>query len=85
MTDVKLFLELAEALGAAVGASRVAVDDGRFARSQQIVMRWGLVLMGSALLVGLAAAWWLSRQLGALRAYADAVRSGAYPDDAHSY
>lgn len=36
VTDVKLFLELAEALGAAVGASRVAVDDGRFARSQQI-------------------------------------------------
>jgi len=46
------------------------------ARSQQIVMRWGLVLMGSALLVGLAAAWWLSRQLGALRAYADAVTAG---------
>jgi electron transfer flavoprotein alpha subunit len=36
VTDVTLFLELAEALGAAVGASRVAVDDGRFARSQQI-------------------------------------------------
>ena len=46
------------------------------ARNQQIVMRWGLVLMGSALLVGLAAAWWLSRQLGALRAYADAVTAG---------
>jgi len=36
VTDVTLFHELAEALGAAVGASRVAVDDGRFARSQQI-------------------------------------------------
>jgi electron transfer flavoprotein alpha subunit len=36
VTDVKLFHELAEALGAAVGASRVAVDDGRFPRSQQI-------------------------------------------------
>jgi electron transfer flavoprotein alpha subunit len=36
VTDVKLFHELAEALGAAVGASRVAVDDGRFLRSQQI-------------------------------------------------
>jgi electron transfer flavoprotein alpha subunit len=36
VTDVKLFNELAEALGAAVGASRVAVDDGRFQRSQQI-------------------------------------------------
>jgi electron transfer flavoprotein alpha subunit len=34
--DVKLFHELAQALGAAVGASRVAVDDGRFPRSQQI-------------------------------------------------
>ncbi len=36
VTDVKLFHELAQALGAAVGASRVAVDDGRFPRSQQI-------------------------------------------------
>jgi electron transfer flavoprotein alpha subunit len=36
VTDVGLFHELAQALGAAVGASRVAVDDGRFPRSQQI-------------------------------------------------
>jgi len=36
VTDVALFHELAQALGAAVGASRVAVDDGRFARNQQI-------------------------------------------------
>lgn len=36
VTDVPLFHELAQALGAAVGASRVAVDDGRFPRSQQI-------------------------------------------------
>jgi electron transfer flavoprotein alpha subunit len=36
VTDVALFQELARALGAAVGASRVAVDDGRFPRSQQI-------------------------------------------------
>jgi electron transfer flavoprotein alpha subunit len=36
VTDVTLFHELAQALGAAVGASRVAVDDGRFARNQQI-------------------------------------------------
>ncbi|PXW99315.1 electron transfer flavoprotein alpha subunit apoprotein [Sphaerotilus hippei] len=36
VTDVALFHELAEALGAAIGASRVAVDDGRFTRPQQI-------------------------------------------------
>jgi len=36
VTDVELFHQLAQALGAAVGASRVAVDDGRFPRSQQI-------------------------------------------------
>ena len=36
VTDVGLFHELAQALGATVGASRVAVDDGRFPRSQQI-------------------------------------------------
>lgn len=34
--DLEGFLALANALGAAVGASRVAVDDGRFDRSQQI-------------------------------------------------
>lgn len=36
VTDIALFHALAQALGAAVGASRVAVDDGRFVRSQQI-------------------------------------------------
>ena len=46
------------------------------ARSQNVVAGWGLVLMGTALLVGIAAAWWLSRQLGALRRYADAVAAG---------
>jgi two-component system sensor histidine kinase CreC len=46
------------------------------ARSQKVVARWGMVLMGAALLVGIAAAWWLSRQLGALRRYADAVTAG---------
>ncbi|MEO6227905.1 MAG: two-component system sensor histidine kinase CreC [Thermomonas sp.] len=46
------------------------------ARSQAVVLRWGLVLMGTALLVGLLAAWWLSRQLNALRRYADAVAAG---------
>src|SRR3546814_3758435 len=33
-------------------------------RSQQAVLRWGLVLLGTALLVGVLAAWWLSRQVG---------------------
>lgn len=46
------------------------------ARSQATMLRWGLVLMGSALLVGLLAAWWLSRQLRTLRRYADAVSAG---------
>lgn len=46
------------------------------ARSQSVILRWGLVLLGAALLVGLLAAWWLSRQLGALRRYADAVTQG---------
>lgn len=45
-------------------------------RSQDIILRWGLVLLGTALLVGLLAAWWLSRQLGGLRRYADAVTAG---------
>ena len=46
------------------------------ARSQQVILRWGWVLLGSALLVGLLASWWLSRQLAALRRYADAVAAG---------
>lgn len=46
------------------------------ARSEGVILRWGLVLLGSALLVGLVAAWWLSRQLGGLRRYADAVTAG---------
>lgn len=50
------------------------------ARSQRTVLRWGWVLLGSALLVGLLAAWWLSRQLGSLRRYADAVTAGERAD-----
>ena len=46
------------------------------ARSQDIIAFWGFVLMGAALLAGLVAAWWLSRQLDALRRYADAVSAG---------
>jgi two-component system sensor histidine kinase CreC len=45
-------------------------------RSQDTILRWGFVLLGAALAIGLVAAWWLSRQLGALRRYADAVTAG---------
>lgn len=58
------------------------------ARSQAVVLRWGFVLMGAALLVGVMAAWWLSRQLGALRRYADAVAAGeraSLPDAAGEF
>lgn len=46
------------------------------ARSESIVLRWGMVLLGVALAIGLLAAWWLSRQLTGLRRYADAVTHG---------
>jgi two-component system sensor histidine kinase CreC len=46
------------------------------ARSQGVILRWGMVLLGAALLIGLLAARWLSRQLGGLRRYADAVTAG---------
>ncbi len=36
VADVPSFLELARTMGAAVGASRVAVDDGRFTRDKQV-------------------------------------------------
>jgi two-component system sensor histidine kinase CreC len=46
------------------------------ARSQDTVLRWGWVLMGAALLIGLLVAWWLSRQVNALQRYAHAVTAG---------
>src|SRR5687767_7637986 len=45
-------------------------------RSQDIVLQWGIALLGVALLVGIAASIWLSRQLGGLRRYAQAVTAG---------
>ena len=47
-----------------------AAPPHRSKRSQQAVLRWGLVLLGTALLVGVLAAWWLSRQVGRLQRYA---------------
>lgn len=58
------------------------------ARSQGVILRWGFVLLGAALLIGLLAAWWLSRQLGALRRYAHAVTVGeraTLPDGAGEF
>lgn len=46
------------------------------ARSERTILRWGFVLLGTALAVGLLASWWLSRQLVGLRRYADAVTAG---------
>lgn len=46
------------------------------ARSERTILHWGFVLLGTALAVGLLAAWWLSRQLGGLRRYADKVTAG---------
>ncbi|QDH69720.1 two-component system sensor histidine kinase CreC [Marilutibacter alkalisoli] len=46
------------------------------ARSQSVVRRWGLLLMGVALGVGVVAAWWLSRQVQGLQRYARAVTAG---------
>ena len=45
-------------------------------RSERIVRRWGLVLLGAALTIGFLAAWWLSRQLGGLQRYARAATEG---------
>ncbi|RDZ27862.1 two-component system sensor histidine kinase CreC [Lysobacter silvisoli] len=66
--------------GRIVGSLTVAKPNRTIApfieRSQRVVLRWGGVLMGAALLIGLIAAWWLSRQLGRLRRYAHAVTAG---------
>jgi two-component system sensor histidine kinase CreC len=69
-----------DASGRIVGVLTVAKPNRVIApfieRSQTIVLRWGGVLLGVALLVGVLAAWWLSRQLGLLRRYAQAVSAG---------
>ncbi|MDO5506348.1 MAG: two-component system sensor histidine kinase CreC [Pseudoxanthomonas suwonensis] len=69
-----------DADGALIGVLTVAKPNRAMApfiaRSQAVVTRWGLVLMGAALLIGVLAAWWLSRQLGSLRRYAQAVTAG---------
>lgn len=66
--------------GAVIGVLTVSKPNQAMApfiaRSQGVVLRWGLVLLGAALLVGLLASWWLTRQLDGLRRYADAVTAG---------
>ncbi|PNS09785.1 two-component system sensor histidine kinase CreC [Solilutibacter silvestris] len=44
--------------------------------SRDVMLHWGLLLLGTALLIGIAMAWWLSHQLGILRRYALAVSDG---------
>ena len=69
-----------DADGRIAGVLTVAKPNGAIApfieRSQQAVLRWGLLLLGVALLVGVLAAWWLSRQVGRLQRYAQAVTAG---------
>ncbi|MEF3081935.1 two-component system sensor histidine kinase CreC [Luteimonas sp. SMYT11W] len=58
------------------------------ARSERTILRWGFLLLGTALAVGMLAAWWLSRQLGGLRRYADKVTAGeraTLPDSAGEF
>ena len=66
--------------GRIIGALTVAKPNRTMepfiARSEGVVRRWGLVLLGAALSIGLLAAWWLSRQLGGLQRYARAVTEG---------
>lgn len=66
--------------GRIVGVLTVAKPNRTIApfieRSQSKVLGWGLALMGVSLLIGVLAAWWLSRQLGRLRRYAQAVTAG---------
>lgn len=56
VTDVELFQQLAQALGAATGASRVAVDDGRFPRHKQIGATGTAVQARGYLAIGISGA-----------------------------
>jgi two-component system, OmpR family, sensor histidine kinase CreC len=71
---------LYDAQGRIIGVLTVAKANRTIApvisRSQAVVIRWGALLLGVALVVGLVAAWWLSRQVDGLRRYAHAVTAG---------
>ncbi|UJB31216.1 electron transfer flavoprotein subunit alpha/FixB family protein [Chromobacterium sp. Beijing] len=56
VSDVPAFLRLAESMGAAVGASRVAVDDGRFRRDQQVGATGRSVQASAYLALGISGA-----------------------------
>ena len=56
VTDLPLFRSLAQEVGAAVGASRVAVDDGRFARAQQIGATGKTVFASAYMAMGISGA-----------------------------
>lgn len=66
--------------GAIVGSLTVAKPNRAMSpfieRSQLTVMAWGIGLLGVALLVGAFTATWISRQLAALRRYAQAATEG---------
>jgi electron transfer flavoprotein alpha subunit len=56
VTELALFHSLARELGAAVGASRVAVDDGRFTRAQQVGATGKTVSASAYLALGISGA-----------------------------
>ena len=56
VTDVGLFHRLAKSLGAATGASRVAVDDGRFPRDKQIGATGKTVSANAYIAIGISGA-----------------------------
>lgn len=66
--------------GAVAGVLTVAKPNRALApfiqRSEARVLRWGGLLLGLALVVGVAMSWWLSRQIGRLQQYAQAVSGG---------
>jgi len=74
--------------GRVIGSLTVAKPNAAIApfiaRSQAVVTRWGFVLMGAALAIGLIVSWWLSRQIGLLRRYAQAVTAGKRADPPHA-
>ena len=56
VTDVPLFQRLAKTLGAATGASRVAVDDGRFPRDKQVGATGKTVSANAYIAIGISGA-----------------------------
>ncbi|MRV75111.1 two-component system sensor histidine kinase CreC [Duganella sp. FT92W] len=63
-------------IGVLTVAKPNASAQGFIERGQRVILRWGALLLGLSLLVGMAFAWWLARALRRLMDYVADVEAG---------